>query len=72
MKERETETQRDRESEEGTVCPRSLDPIYIESYYIGWVKTSWRKVLMSFDTFYIVSYNIEWVKTSWTHSMKRQ
>ena len=24
-----------------TVCPRSLDPCYIVSYYIKWVKTSW-------------------------------
>ena len=24
-----------------TVCPRSLDPIYIATYYIKWVKTSW-------------------------------
>ena len=24
-----------------TVCPRSLDPIYIVTYYIIWVKTSW-------------------------------
>ena len=24
-----------------TVCPRSLDPLYIVSYLINWVKTSW-------------------------------
>ena len=24
-----------------TVCPRSSDPFYIESYYIKWVTTSW-------------------------------
>ena len=24
-----------------TVCPRSLYPIYIVSYYMKWVKTSW-------------------------------
>ena len=24
-----------------TVCPRSLDPSYIDSLYINWVKTSW-------------------------------
>ena len=24
-----------------TVCPRSSDPIYIVSYYIKWVTTSW-------------------------------
>ena len=24
-----------------TVCPRSLDPLYIVTYYIKWVKTSW-------------------------------
>ena len=24
-----------------TVCPRSSDPFYIETYYINWVTTSW-------------------------------
>ena len=24
-----------------TVCPKSLDIIYIVSFYINWVKTSW-------------------------------
>ena len=24
-----------------TVCPRSLDPIFIATYYIKWVKTPW-------------------------------
>ena len=24
-----------------TVCPRSIDPFYIASYYLKWVKTSW-------------------------------
>ena len=24
-----------------TICPRSLDLIYIVSYFINWVKTSW-------------------------------
>ena len=24
-----------------TVCTRSLDPIYLVTYYIKWVKTSW-------------------------------
>ena len=24
-----------------TICPRSLDPIYIVTYYIKWVKTPW-------------------------------
>ena len=24
-----------------TVCPGSLDPLYIESYYVSWVRTSW-------------------------------
>ena len=24
-----------------TICPRSLDPFDIVSYYIYWVKTSW-------------------------------
>ena len=24
-----------------TVCPRSSDPIYIVTYYISWVTTSW-------------------------------
>ena len=24
-----------------TVCPSSLDPIYIVTYYTNWVKTSW-------------------------------
>ena len=24
-----------------TVCPRSLDPIYLVTYCIKWVKTSW-------------------------------
>ena len=24
-----------------TECPRSLDPIYIVTYFIKWVKTSW-------------------------------
>ena len=24
-----------------TICPRSSDPIYILSYYIKWVTTSW-------------------------------
>ena len=24
-----------------TVCPRSLGPFHIESYYIKWDKTSW-------------------------------
>ena len=23
-----------------TVCPRTLDPFYVESYYIKWAKTS--------------------------------
>ena len=27
--------------DQGTVCPRSSDPIYIVSYYINMVKTSW-------------------------------
>ena len=26
---------------DNTVCPRSSDPIYIVSYYIKWVTTSW-------------------------------
>ena len=26
---------------DGNVCPRSFDPIYIVTYYIKWVKTSW-------------------------------
>ena len=24
-----------------TVCPRSSDPVYIVTYYIEWVNTSW-------------------------------
>ena len=24
-----------------TICPRSLDPFYVETYYISLVKTSW-------------------------------
>ena len=27
--------------EESTVRPRSLDPVYIVTYYITWGKTSW-------------------------------
>ena len=24
-----------------TICPRILDPLFIVSYYIKWVKTAW-------------------------------
>ena len=26
-----------------TVCPRSLDPVKIVTYFIKWAKTSWKK-----------------------------
>ena len=31
---------------QNTVCPGSSDPIYIESYYIKWVTTSWTHSMM--------------------------
>ena len=34
-----------------TVCQRSLDPFYIEFYYITWVKTSWTYSTLSFLIF---------------------
>ena len=27
-----------------TVCPRSLDPVYLVTYFIHWVKTSWTAI----------------------------
>ena len=41
-----------------TVCPRSLDPFYIVSYYINLVKTYWP---YSIDTIFICS----WLKSGW-------
>ena len=29
------------------VCPKSLDPFYIVTYYIKWVKTSWTYLIIS-------------------------
>ena len=31
-----------------TVCPRSLDPFYILSYYIKWVTTSWTHSMINY------------------------
>ena len=28
---------------QGTVCPRGLDPFYVTSYDINWVKISWKE-----------------------------
>ena len=32
-----------------TVCPRSLDPFHIVSYYINWVKTSGTQGMREWD-----------------------
>ena len=31
-----------------TICPRSLDPLHLASYYLKWVKTSWINSIISF------------------------
>ena len=36
------------ECSESTVCPGSLGQIYILTYYINWVKTSWIDSIMRF------------------------
>ena len=53
-----------------TVCPTSLKPIYIVSYYIKGAKTSWT---YSMSLLYVQEVLIEpnfinWVKTLWTDS----
>ena len=32
-----------------TVCPRSLGPFYIVSYYMNWVKTCWTYSVIKMD-----------------------
>ena len=62
------------------VYQRSLDPIFIVTSYIKWVKTSIvyffnmkikllcvQEVVNHFK--YVVKYQIRWVPTSWTHSI---
>ena len=46
MRDRQTATVRDRQTEtvffkNHTVCPGSSDPIYIVTFFIKWVTTSW-------------------------------
>ena len=33
-----------------THCPKSLDPVYIVTYYIKWVTTSWTDGMLSSHT----------------------
>ena len=39
-----------------TVCPRSSDPLYIVSYYIKWVTTSWTHSINFFRTIIVPNF----------------
>ena len=41
---------------QSTLCPRSLDPFYIVSYYIKWVTTSWTLLFCLHATSYLIEY----------------
>ena len=37
---------------DGTICPRSIDPFYIVTYYIKWVTTFWTDSTYYFNVKY--------------------
>ena len=51
-----------------TVCPRSIDPFYVITYYIKWVTTS-LAYSISPRSIFIVYSEYKMAKTSWTYGI---
>ena len=62
-----------------TVCPKSLDPFYIVSYYLYEMSQEQNSTYRidtvcprSSDQFYVANLGLKWVKTYWTYSNVRK